>query len=177
MIDHCEICGYDGRHESFADVATPLQQFPARLRGLVEANPATDMARRPASGGWSCLEYVGHLKDLLAYHRWLTELACDGSDQEVPKPDPDAYVAQAGHRDADVADLLDQVQRRSIRYSQLLRSLDDVQAGRSIRLAGQGLVDVTSIARNARHECEHHYLDLQRLIGASQLRIAGSSDS
>jgi hypothetical protein len=162
--ERCEGCGFDGRALSCADVAGALGQLPERVRGIAVATPDDVLRRRPPTGGWAAIEYLGHLRDLLAFHRWVIERALTEQEPDVGGGDPDAAVEAARYIDAEAEDLLAQLERRAGRLRELLGTIDDLQARRRVTVeAAQGPVAVVFVARSVLHEGVHHTLDLAHL--------------
>jgi hypothetical protein len=162
--DRCAECGYDGRGLTIADIAGELERVPARVRTIRDRIADDALRARPATGGWAPIEYIGHLRDLMAFHRWVIERALAEDEPAIGPADPDAAVAEAGYVGATPDDLLDQLDRRVHRLVALLASLDDAQTARLLTLDGDdGPSDVGLVARNALHEGHHHVLDLERL--------------
>jgi hypothetical protein len=167
MEDRCAGCGYDGRPLAFAEIASHLALVPQRVRAI--HNRATDEAlrARPEAGGWAAIEYVGHLRDLMAFHRWLIERADAEDEPTIGPADPDVAVAQAGYIDATPNDLLDRLDRRVRRLAAVLEDLDEIRARRRLRLDETDRpIDVGVVARSALHEAHHHLGDLERLVPA-----------
>src|SRR3954469_23287130 len=69
--DYCDECGFDGRAMTISEVVASLRRLPDEIGATVA--PLTDerLRTRPAPTTWSAIEYLGHLRDLMAYHRWL----------------------------------------------------------------------------------------------------------
>jgi hypothetical protein len=163
--DFCDDCGYDGRQLSFDDITTALSALPNHVRGLLRDTDDATLRRRPGPNSWSALEYVGHLRDLTAYHRWLIERALAEERPVIGPVDPDAAVAAAGYNEADADTLIDQFDRRIVRFCELIATLDEHAGMRKLVVEpGSREIDVHSVARSALHEGHHHTLDLVRLI-------------
>jgi hypothetical protein len=162
--DHCESCGYDGRNDTLAQVTRALGAFPNQLSEILERADDSTIRLRPGPDSWSAIEYVGHLRDLMAYHRWLIERALAEDTPTFEPVDPDNAVAEAGYLDADLAELLDQTRRRVERLVSLLASLHDDGQHRALVVPSEGRIDIGIVARSAVHEAHHHSQDLQRLL-------------
>lgn len=158
----CAACEFDASEMVPAQVAGMLR---TEVGAIVEAAcsiPAVRVRARPAPEVWSPIEYLGHLRESMAFHRWLIEEALRENDPAIPMVDPDASVAAAGYGDADVDELLGQFERRVQRLAEVLDSLD-TEATRRTLVLGDTRISVALIARSAWHECHHHRGDLQRL--------------
>jgi len=162
MDDHCDVCGYDGRSLDPGTVAARLEQLPIVLRTSVAEISDTQL-RLKEPGRWSVIEYVGHLKDVMAFHRWLIERALAEDQPVIAAGDPDEAVEGAKYNCAELAELLDQVDRRLQRLCLLLWDLDLDDRQRRAILDEGVQIDVDLIARNALHESVHHVLDIERV--------------
>jgi hypothetical protein len=164
MDDHCDECGYDGRAMTIEDVVASLRQLPEQITATVA--PASDerLRARPQADSWSAIQYLGHLRDLMAYHRWLIEQALADDRPVVASADPDASVANSGYQQANRDDLLSQFARRVERLSGLVESLSPSALARPLVLDRP--IDVQLVARSALHEGVHHRADLARLVSA-----------
>jgi hypothetical protein len=162
VIERCEECGFNGVSLAPADVAEALEVVAATIGDVVGELDQDRLRMMPAPGRWSPLGYLVHLRDVMAFHRWLIERAVTEDGVVVAAPDPD--VAMDGV-DLDVLSrdgLLEQLDRRVDRLRELLVGLDEKAGSRALSLAPQpGLVDVRRVARNALHEAVHHARDLR----------------
>jgi hypothetical protein len=173
MEDHCAECGYDGRLLSLDEVGSRLALVPQRVRAICDRASDESLRARPEAGGWAAVEYVGHLRDLMAFHRWLIERAQSEAEPAIGPADPDVAVAEAGYIDAGPDDLLDQLDRRVQRLVAVVEDLDETRARRRLTLDGaDGPIDVGVVVRSALHEAHHHLGDLERLVPASTANSA-----
>lgn len=164
MEEICRECGFDQSETLPSDVATELSPVARAIGVSVLAVPGDELRRRPAATVWSPLEYLGHLRESMAFHRWLIERALSEDNPLIPTVDPDESVAQAAYNDADPHELLAQFERRIQRFADVLIALDDDSANRTVTLDGRE-ISVALVARSAWHECHHHLGDIRRLGG------------
>jgi len=150
---------------AIAEVVGSLRQLPDQIGATVAPISEERLRRRPAPGSWSAIEYLGHLRDLMAYHRWLIELALSEDQPVLAAADPDTSVENSGYRDGDRDELLGQFARRVERLAALLESLSAQALGRP--LVVDRPIDVQLVARSALHEGVHHRADLARIGGAT----------
>jgi hypothetical protein len=160
--DHCTECGFDGRAFTIEDVRTRLQALPGEIAPLVRAVPSEALGVRPDPATWSVLEYLGHLRDLMAFHRFAIEQALAHDVPTLELVDPDAFVDAAGYAHADPEDLLGQFARRVERLDALLATLDAAALDRRAGF-GDDMIDVRLVMRSAVHEGFHHRGDLVRV--------------
>ncbi|MDV3132919.1 DinB family protein [Mycobacterium sp. 29Ha] len=162
MEEICTECHFD-------ESATPPREVPAALASLkieisdsIRSIPGDELRRRPAPTVWSPVEYLGHLRESMAFHRWLIERAVSEDNPHIPAVDPDKSVAQAEYVNADPDELLTQFDRRIRRLCEALTSLDEAAAVRTLTLDHRR-VAVALVARSAWHECHHHLRDIRRI--------------
>ena len=94
------------------DVALALPPLVAAIGNDIRALSAELARRRPSPEVWSPVEYLGHLRESMAFHRWLIESALAEDNPLIPIVDPDESVAKAGYADADIEALVGQFERR-----------------------------------------------------------------
>jgi hypothetical protein len=158
----CNECDFDQSTSSPREVAAALPPLAQLIDNSVRAIPGDALRRRPAPEVWSPLEYLGHLRESMAFHRWLIEHALSEDDPLIPSVDPDESVAQSKYNEADPSDLLAQFDRRIQRLAGALSCLDDEAVDRTLTLDGRR-ISVALVARSAWHECHHHHRDIRRL--------------
>lgn len=164
MEETCSECAFDESLAQPNDVALALPPLAAAIGNDVRALSAELARRRPSPGVWSPVEYLGHLRESMAFHRWLIESALAEDNPLIPMVDPDESVAKAGYADADVEALFGQFERRVDRLCHLLGELDGGAVNRTLTLDDRH-ISVGLVARSAWHECHHHRVDIRR-IGA-----------
>jgi hypothetical protein len=162
--DHCDECGFDGRPLTLKDVSAQLRDVPAGVQALLAGSDEPSLRRRPDPTTWSAVEYLGHLRDLMAWHRFLIERAVEEVRPKVPPVDPDQSVASSGYGDADVEELTGQFVRRVERLCGRIDSLRPGEETRVVEWIGGNDIDVDLIARSALHEGFHHTGDIRRVL-------------
>ncbi|WP_261570734.1 DinB family protein [Frankia gtarii] len=161
MEQVCSECDFDASAAGVGQVAADLGPVAERIVEHLRALPADVVRHRPGPGVWSPIEYLGHLRESMAFHRWLIERAAAEQTPVIPAVDPDASVAAADYHNGELADLLGQFERRVARLRETITQLDEDLARRTIDLDGR-IVSVALVARSALHECHHHDGDIVR---------------
>ena len=162
MEETCSECAFDESLAEPKDVALALTPLATAIGEDVRALSAELARRRPSPEVWSPVEYLGHLRESMAFHRWLIESALAEDNPLIPMVDPDELVAKAGYADADIGALVGQFERRIDRLCRLLNELGSVAVNRTLTLEDRQLT-VGLVARSAWHECHHHRGDIRRL--------------
>ena len=162
MEETCSECAFDESLAQPTDVALALPPLATAIGDDIRALSAELARRRPSPDVWSPLEYLGHLRKSMAFHRWLIESALAEDNPSIPMVDPDESVAKAGYADHDIEALYGQFERRVERLCRLLTELDAGAVNRTLTLDGRRLT-VGLVARSAWHECHHHRCDIRRL--------------
>jgi hypothetical protein len=165
MKDHCPECGFDGRDMTVRDISRALRSLPPEVQRLVDGAEPAVLRRRPDPSVWSAVEYLGHLREVMAYHRFVIEQIQSRRETPLDAVDPDASVAAGGYADADPSELLGQLSRRVGRISDLLESIPPDRMDLAVVGSDGAIVDVHLAAGNALHEGDHHLGDIRRLIG------------
>jgi hypothetical protein len=164
MEETCRECAFDKSLAQPKDVALALPPLATAIGDDIAALSEELVRRRLLPDVWSPVEYLGHLRESMAFHRWLVESALAEDNPLIPMVDPDESVATAGYADADVGVLFGQFDRRVSRLCQLLKELDGDALNRTLTLDDRQ-VTVGLVARSAWHECHHHRGDIRRLGG------------
>jgi hypothetical protein len=159
----CRECDFDASEASPSEVAAALPVMVSAIAQSMQSVSAGQLRVRPTPDVWAPIEYLGHLRESMGFHRWLIEKALAEENPLIPVVDPDASVAEANYRDGDVDELIGQFERRVQRLCELLRTIDHEAGQRTVRLDG---VTITSalVARSAWHECHHHHGDIQPYV-------------
>jgi uncharacterized damage-inducible protein DinB len=88
------------------EIIETLKHFPDRLEAEVAGLPESVLRFRPAGGGWSIKEVVGHLRDAAeVWHRRLYSV-WSLTDPLFVSFDGEQYVAERGYRDRDPAEVI-----------------------------------------------------------------------
>lgn len=162
MEETCGECAFDESLTQPEDVALALPSVATAIGDDIRALSPELARRRPSPEVWSPVEYLGHLRESMAFHRWLIESALAEDNPSIPRVDPDESVAKAGYLDHDIEALYGQFERRVERLCRLLTELDGGAVNRTLTLDGRCLT-VGLVARSAWHECHHHRGDIRRL--------------
>ncbi|MGD9792018.1 MAG: DinB family protein [Acidimicrobiia bacterium] len=169
MEDHCAECRYDGRWMSNADVQAALTSLASQIGTLVRSADDGALRAQPRPGTWSVIEYLGHLRDLMAFHRFVIERAIAEDTPSIANVDPDEFVAAANLRAADRDELLGQFERRVDRLTELLSTLSAADLDRPVLFEQPSPAppvrhDARLVSRSAVHEAVHHRGDIERLL-------------
>jgi hypothetical protein len=163
--DHCEECGFDARSWTTAQVCAGLRDLPAEVTVVLSGVEEPVLRRRPNPTTWSPVEYLGHMRDAIAYHRFIIEQALAETRPSLDHVDPDAAVDAAGFADASIDNLLGQLDRRVERLCTLVDGLEPAGRTRTVVRSDGSEIDVTFLVRSALHEGRHHTGDIERLTG------------
>jgi hypothetical protein len=170
----CAECGFEGTSLDRAELAATIRGFDRRYaipltRGLPGEDLDALLRARPASGGWSALEYACHARDvfLVTDHRVGKVLAQDRP--RFRRVDPDQGAADLGYNTQDPTTVVREIQGASAVLGERLDTLTPSDWDRAGTREGEALtVDV--LARNAVHEGVHHLLDIGRTLRAARGR-------
>jgi len=102
-------------------VAAALEPLALAIGDSIRAISEDTLRRRPAPTVWSPMEYLGHLRESMAFHRWLIERALSEDNPLIPMVDPDESVAQANYNEADPEELIAQFDRGTQRLAGALK--------------------------------------------------------
>lgn len=173
-MERCEECGFDPTELRPPQMAVAIRSFGRRYRvPLTRGLPGEDLdqiARRvPTAGGWSALEYAGHVGHLFRTFDDRVRCALAGVDPDEPVIDWEGWVAAASPtlgREATAAELADAADGLATTLEELYGPEWDLRC-----LTGRGRpVPVAELATIAVHEGSHHLLDVGRVLRAARGR-------
>jgi hypothetical protein len=158
----CRGCDFDESTTPVGRVASALSTEASAIGESMRLVAADVVRRRPRPDVWAPIEYLGHLRESMAFHRWLIERAVTEDRPVIGQVDPDASVASADYCAADVEELIGQFGRRIDRLIGLVTTLDEAALSR-VALLDDREISAALIARSAWHECHHHHGDIRRI--------------
>jgi len=163
-VDHtCPACGFSYAAGGLDDSLLAVHAGVAALRDSL-TGAGDEVRRRPAAGGWSAVEYLAHVRDVLVtsslrLHRVIHE------DRPVLEPMyNDWRAARLRYADEDVPALLDQLERAA---NALAEEVASVREGTWARTGGRYPDEQRPAAwfvRHAAHEVTHHLQDVRALL-------------
>lgn len=173
-MQRCEECGFDPADLRPPQMVVALRSFGRRYRvPLIRGLPGEDLddivRRAPAGGGWSALEYAGHVGHLFSTFDDRVRCALAGIDPADPVVDWEGWVAAASPS-LEREPTADQLAEAA---GGLATTLDELN-GKEWELptlTGRGRpVPVVELATIAVHEGSHHLLDMGRVLRAARGR-------
>ncbi len=165
----CPDCDFDWdgpADELRPNIAETGQRFREAITGRLEAQPSdVELRTRPAADGWSAIEYLAHVTDIVAFfdERIARVLA---EDRPVFEPQVRfADLAEARrYRDLDVDLVLDALDERVRRVGARLGTVDGSMWHRcGIGTDGDERT-VSDLTKRLAHESRHHLLDIVRVL-------------
>jgi hypothetical protein len=163
----CEACGFSYAGTPIPAAVDIIGAAPVAARTLVAAVSDDVLRRRPASGGWSILEYLCHLRDVyitytIRLHRARTE------DRPVVEPMlNDLRARRFRYNESTVAGVLEELASTAAGCREEIARIGPADWGRSVtRLPGEHRT-TRWLVRQAAHESAHHLRDMQRLAEGS----------
>lgn len=164
----CQPCGINYPEVSVEAALSSIDALPAQLRTVLSEIPEEDLRVRPEPGIWSAVEYVCHIRDVLAattirLHRTRTE--------DHPAVDPmlnDLRADCFAYINRELPPLLDEVTDMT---DGLLREAARVSGSdwdrKHFRYRGEDR-SARWLIRQAMHESSHHLRDIAKV--ASRVR-------
>lgn len=95
MEEICSECDFDESAALPGEVAAALPPLAKAVAASIRSIPDDMVRHRPAPDIWSPVEYLGHLRESMAFHRWLIERALAEDNPLIPTVDPDESVTQS----------------------------------------------------------------------------------
>jgi hypothetical protein len=170
----CPECGFDFDACAPADMPDSVRGFARKFRApLTRGLPGEDLdallRTRTPDGGWSALEYGCHVRDafLLTAHRIAKAV-----DQDHPTfrvGDREAAVSERDYNGQDPTAVVDELAAAAEALATTLAAVPPDGWDRT-GVAGQYVISVSWMGRNAIHEGTHHLLDIARAVRGARGR-------
>jgi hypothetical protein len=163
----CPVCGFAPRTVSPADALVAVRSFPRRYREALADVEEPAAHARPASGGWSAVEYIAHVADRLdTFAEWVRRIRTERNVHVDAVWDPDERAVEHRYNDRPVAQAvadLDGAARR------LVSAAEPITASEWTTEATlpSGPSDLLGVVRGAAHEGSHHLRDVEHLLAST----------
>jgi hypothetical protein len=122
---------FDFPTTKFFDLLERLRGTPARIEERVKGIPPDILIRRPAEGGWSIQENIGHLLDLGYLPRARIEQILRGETLLIGADMENRKTHEAGHNRKSIESLLAEFRRERGGLIARLESLNPEDLGKS----------------------------------------------
>ena len=155
------------RELSREELIDALAATPGRFRELLRARPAEQLARRPDGGGWSPIEVLRHVRDVVQVYGMRFKWMILQDDPFLPNYDEDRWVTESPDGPAQLDAVLDEMAAYRAETVRLLRALPPDGWSRRGR---HEVLDEVELEPYVRHEVAHEEQHLAQL--ATALRFA-----
>jgi hypothetical protein len=170
----CSECGFDFDSCVSASTSETVRGFGRRYRiPLSRGLPGEDLGglvrARPASGGWSALEYACHARDAFALYDYRIERVLASDRPSFRAMGRDQVAIDRAYNGQDPAVVIDEL---SAAADGLATRLGSVPADGWTRIGVRDDLEMSVdwMARNAVHEGAHHLVDVARVLRAARGR-------
>ena len=159
----CLTCPFDYLRTSIPVASGIIRAAPEAVRAAVARVPADVLHRHPASGGWSILEYLCHLRDVyitytIRLHRARTE--------DRPAVEPmlnDLRALRFRYNEQDAAVVLVELATTAAGCGEEIARTGSADWDRTITRLTSERRTARWLVRQAAHEATHHLRDIHRL--------------
>jgi hypothetical protein len=151
------------RDLSRGELVDALAAMPARLREVLRGLPAEALTRTPVGGGWSAIEVVRHVCDVVQVYGMRFKWMILQDDPFLPNYDEDRWVASSPDGPAQIDAVLDELAAYRAETVRLLRALPAEGWSRRGRHEVLGSVQLEPYVR---HQLAHEEQHLAQLAGA-----------
>jgi hypothetical protein len=137
----------------------------AQRSGLLPGVPDDVLRRRPPTGGWSAVEYAGHVRDVLLT---FTVRVHRGVVEDRPALDPmygDWRAERFRYQDAPLADVLAGMRVAADGFAAEVAEVPGEAWDREVTRRPAEVRTVRWLVRQAAHEAVHHQDDIRRRVG------------
>ena len=155
------------RELSREELVTALADTPGRFREVLQRRPAEELERRPDGGGWSAIEVVRHVRDIVQVYGMRFKWMILQDDPYLPNYDEDRWVADSPDGPAQLDVVLDEIAAYRAETVRLLRALPPDGWSRRGRHEVLGSVELEPYVRHQLAHEEQHLAQLaEALVGA-----------
>jgi hypothetical protein len=172
---HCDECGFDAPSMTDDDLVAALGSFGRRFRAPVTRflpgeDGAVVVRARPAPDVWSALEYVAHVRDVLAFYRERVARVLAEDRPLLEAVGFGARPEEAGYHELDPVTVAGELAVEADALAALLGPLPpDGWARVGLASDGSGAErSVRVLAERAVHDAHHHLLDVGRSLRAAR---------
>jgi Mycothiol maleylpyruvate isomerase N-terminal domain len=170
----CAECGFDFDACVTAEMADTVRSFGRKYRApLTRGLPGEDLdallRTRSEAGGWSALEYAGHMRDVFLVNDYRIPKTLAEDRPSFRRVDPDQGAAERDYNGQDPAVVVDDLAAAA---EALAAHLEAVPPDGWARIGVRDDFEMTVdwMGRNVIHEGTHHLLDIARTVRAARGR-------
>jgi hypothetical protein len=138
--------------ETLTELALLLSSTPKRLVDIADA----DAEQRPASGGWSKKEILGHLIDSVSNNHQRFVRGQMVPHLDYPSYDQNAWVSAEAFNSAAWPDLVNLWLLYNRHFLHILRHLPEAAQNHTISIGGKSPVTLASLAADYLTHTKHH---------------------
>lgn len=151
------------------DLVEPLRTLPRNVTELLRDLRDDEAVYRPAEGGWSIKELVGHLSDAARIYHTRLYMMSTQTDPVLEPYDPDELVQKRQHLSRNIDDMVAEIRNWRGDTVRLLTSLVNWNWARTGQHLEDGRVSIRQLVEHmVEHEAEH-------LAELRALRIASAA--
>jgi hypothetical protein len=148
------------------ELVDALAAMPARLQDVLRGLPAEALMRAPGGGGWSAIEVVRHVRDVVQVYGMRFKWMILQDDPFLPNYDEDRWVAASPDGPAQLDAVLDELAAYRAETVRLLRALPAEGWARRGRHEVLGAVELDPYVRHQLAHEEQHLAQLTAALGA-----------
>lgn len=151
--------------EGHLELVEPLRTVPASAAEAVKGLSEEMLRLRPAGGGWSMKEIVGHLRDAAEiYHKRLYMMSTQ-TDPVLQPYDPDRFAVEHAYLERDINEMLRELRDFRAATVRLLTTLVNWNWARTGRHLEDGRLSIRQIVELMLEHENEHIEDLLELRG------------
>lgn len=154
----CPECGFEAG-------AVPGSAVPALVRGFasrwLQVLTRPDVARRPAPGVWSPLEYACHVRDVCRVFRGRAELMLAEDSPTFANWDQDAAAVADRYAEQVAATVAGELRQASEAAAATFAAVDGAQWARPGLRSNGSRFTVETLAQYFAHDLAHHLWDVR----------------
>jgi len=164
----CSECAFvydDVDPHAVADLAAAVgKRFRAPLtRGLRDEDLDTVLRTRPEPDHWSALEYACHIRDVLGLYDGRIQRVIDEDKPSFGPMGRDQMAVDARYNEQDPSAVAEELDKAGAALAERLRAVP-ANAWHWVGMREGEEMSIDWMARNVKHEIDHHLLDVGRTL-------------
>ena len=154
----CPECAFEAGAVVGSALPALLRGYAARWQGVLRR---PDVARRPAPGVWSPLEYACHVRDASRVFRERAELMLTQDDPAFANWDQDATAIAERYDEQDAATVAEELRQAAGEIASTFAGVGGEQWARTGRRSNGSVFTVETLGQYFAHDMAHHLWDVR----------------
>jgi hypothetical protein len=168
-VDRCDDCAFEYDAVPRAAIAGRLRDAATRYTARLGALDDAALRVHPVAGAWSALEYACHVRDIFWIQTARVRLALNEWEPSFEPMRRDERALEERYNDQPIATVASDLHEGAAALADTFDGLSSEEWQRCgfYNWPTRQLRTVEWIGRHTVHEAEHHWRDIEHLVGPS----------